>query len=176
LARHLRDKAPDTSRPCACDTRRSCSSNTLLKKATAKPPRPYYLLLTGRDASSHPTRDLRPQTVDGRDTSSHPTLTRGLALDPLSSGRSPLQPSYTRGLALDPLSSGRSRGWGRASAPRCQCPSSSARHSPQPARKERATSEFWIVCGIPCSGSEAGSYLRLMDLVYHSTLGLRVIK
>ena len=27
-----------------------------------------------------------------------------------------------------------------------------------------------------CSGSETGSYLRLMDFVYHSTLGLRVIK
>ena len=27
-----------------------------------------------------------------------------------------------------------------------------------------------------CSGSEAGSYLRLLDFVYHSTLGLRVIK
>jgi len=27
-----------------------------------------------------------------------------------------------------------------------------------------------------CSGSEAGSYLRLIDLLYHSTLGLRVIK
>ena len=26
-----------------------------------------------------------------------------------------------------------------------------------------------------CSGSEEGSYLRLIDLVYHSTLGLRVI-
>ena len=26
-----------------------------------------------------------------------------------------------------------------------------------------------------CSGSEAGSYLRLMDFVYHSTLGLRAI-
>jgi len=26
------------------------------------------------------------------------------------------------------------------------------------------------------SGSEAGSYLRLMDFVYHSTLGVRVIK
>jgi len=25
-----------------------------------------------------------------------------------------------------------------------------------------------------CSGSEAGSYLRLIDFVYHSTLGLRV--
>jgi len=27
-----------------------------------------------------------------------------------------------------------------------------------------------------CSGSEAGSYLRLIDVVYHSALGLRVIK
>jgi len=27
-----------------------------------------------------------------------------------------------------------------------------------------------------CSGSEAGSYLRLIDLVYQSTLGLRVMK
>ena len=27
-----------------------------------------------------------------------------------------------------------------------------------------------------CSGSEAGSYLRPMDFVYHSTLGLRVVK
>ena len=27
-----------------------------------------------------------------------------------------------------------------------------------------------------CSGSEAGSYLRLIDFVYHSTLGLSVIK
>ena len=27
-----------------------------------------------------------------------------------------------------------------------------------------------------CSGSEAGSYLRLIDSVYHSTLGVRVIK
>jgi len=26
-----------------------------------------------------------------------------------------------------------------------------------------------------CSGFEAGSYLRLIDFVYHSTLGLRVI-
>ena len=30
--------------------------------------------------------------------------------------------------------------------------------------------------GQMCSGSEAGSYLRLIDLVYDSTLGLRVIK
>ena len=27
-----------------------------------------------------------------------------------------------------------------------------------------------------CSGSEAGSYLRLIDSVYHTTLGLRAIK
>jgi len=27
-----------------------------------------------------------------------------------------------------------------------------------------------------CNGSETGSYLRLIDFVYHSTLGLRVIK
>ena len=27
-----------------------------------------------------------------------------------------------------------------------------------------------------CSGSEAGSYLRLIDFVYHSSLGLRVLK
>ena len=27
-----------------------------------------------------------------------------------------------------------------------------------------------------CSGSEAGSYVRRIDFVYHSTLGLRVIK
>jgi len=27
-----------------------------------------------------------------------------------------------------------------------------------------------------CSGSEEGSYLRLIDFGYHSTLGLRVIK
>ena len=27
-----------------------------------------------------------------------------------------------------------------------------------------------------CSGSEEGSYARLIDCVYHSTLGLRVIK
>ena len=30
--------------------------------------------------------------------------------------------------------------------------------------------------GGQCSDSEAGSYLRLIDFVYHSTLGLRVIK
>jgi len=35
--------------------------------------------------------------------------------------------------------------------------------------------EFWEQ-SLGCSGSEAGSYLRLIDFVYHSTLGLRVIK
>jgi len=30
--------------------------------------------------------------------------------------------------------------------------------------------------GLGFRGSEAGSYLRLIDFVYHSTLGLRVIK
>jgi len=35
----------------------------------------------------------------------------------------------------------------------------------------------WQCQGVEkCSGSEAGSFLRLMDFVYHSTLGLRVIK
>ena len=32
----------------------------------------------------------------------------------------------------------------------------------------------WVV--EMCSGSEAGSYLRRIDFVYHSTLGVRVIK
>ena len=27
-----------------------------------------------------------------------------------------------------------------------------------------------------CSGSEAGSYFRLIDFVYHSTLGLKVVE
>ena len=27
-----------------------------------------------------------------------------------------------------------------------------------------------------CSGSEAGSYVRLIDFVYHSTLGLKVME
>ena len=40
----------------------------------------------------------------------------------------------------------------------------------------------WLVedgnkyCTEMCSVSEAGSYLRLIDFVYHSTLGLGVIK
>ena len=29
---------------------------------------------------------------------------------------------------------------------------------------------------VMCSGSEAGSYLRLIDLLYHSTPGLRAIQ
>jgi len=33
-----------------------------------------------------------------------------------------------------------------------------------------------MVLAETCCGSEAGSYLRLIDVVYHSTLGLRVIK
>jgi len=32
------------------------------------------------------------------------------------------------------------------------------------------------VKGLVCSGPEAGSYLRRIDFVYHSTLGLRVIE
>ena len=32
-----------------------------------------------------------------------------------------------------------------------------------------------LVRGEMCSGSEAGSDLRLIDFAYHSTLGLRVI-
>ena len=31
-------------------------------------------------------------------------------------------------------------------------------------------------CTEMCSGSEAGSYLSLIDFVYHSSLGLRVMK
>ena len=31
-------------------------------------------------------------------------------------------------------------------------------------------------CTEMCSGSEAGSYLRRIDVVYHSILGLRVVK
>jgi len=46
-----------SSRPYACDTRTSYASKASLKKATATPPRPLYLLLVGRDDSGHPTRD-----------------------------------------------------------------------------------------------------------------------
>jgi len=34
----------------------------------------------------------------------------------------------------------------------------------------------WRVVTVTCSGSEAGWYLRRIDFVYHSTLGLRVIE
>jgi len=34
----------------------------------------------------------------------------------------------------------------------------------------------WRLANDLCSGVEAGSYLRRIDFVYHSTLGLRVIK
>ena len=34
----------------------------------------------------------------------------------------------------------------------------------------------WVRDIPQCSGSEAGSYLRLIDFVYHSTVALRVIK
>ena len=40
---------------------------------------------------------------------------------------------------------------------------------------ERRTSRVNLFSRM-CSGSEAGSYLRLMDFVYHSTLCLRAIK
>ena len=36
--------------------------------------------------------------------------------------------------------------------------------------------QSWVGHLEMCSGSEAGSYLRLIDFVCHSTLGLRVIK
>ena len=41
---------------------------------------------------------------------------------------------------------------------------------------ESETSDVGAAFFQMCSGSEAGSYLRLVDVVYHSTLGLRVIK
>jgi len=44
--------------------------------------------------------------------------------------------------------------------------------SRQPERAVRASSYLTEMC----SDSEVGSYLRLIDIVYHSTLGLRVIK
>ena len=44
--------------------------------------------------------------------------------------------------------------------------------------REKFFSDLWVSVLPPemCSGSEAGSYSRLMDFVYHSTLGLRVIQ
>ena len=42
---------------------------------------------------------------------------------------------------------------------------------------DRYSSQFENNCFTEmCSGSEAGSYLRLIDFVYHSTLGSRVTK
>ena len=43
-------------------------------------------------------------------------------------------------------------------------------------RAQGVGSRGWGSVTEMCSGSEAGSYLRLIDFVYHSTLGLRVIK
>ena len=40
----------------------------------------------------------------------------------------------------------------------------------QPCRSQFENDYFTEIC----SGSDAGSYLRLIDFVYHSTLGLRV--
>ena len=39
-------------------------------------------------------------------------------------------------------------------------------------RRDRVSNYFTAMC----SGFEAGSYLRLIDVVYHATLGLRVTK
>ena len=50
-----------------------------------------------------------------------------------------------------------------------QAPTKSDAHQPTSQFKNNYFTEM-------CSGSEAGSYLRLVDFVYHSTLGLRVIK
>ena len=65
-------------------------------------------------------------------------------------------------------------------APRASCVSSKPRGScarPIAAARSPATSQFEInLFTEMCSGSEAGSYLRLIDFVYLSTLGLRVIK
>ena len=41
-------------------------------------------------------------------------------------------------------------------------------------RKSRGVEENYFT--EMCSGSEAGSYLRLKDFVYHSTLDLKVVK
>jgi len=44
--------------------------------------------------------------------------------------------------------------------------------APAPAAAPDSHTNLYLLC----SGSEAGSYLRLIDFVYHSTLGLRAIK
>jgi len=46
-------------------------------------------------------------------------------------------------------------------------------HQPERAGETRFENNYFTEM---CSGSEAGSYLRLIDFVYHPTLGLRVIK
>jgi len=46
-------------------------------------------------------------------------------------------------------------------------------HEPQRIKRESVVVNYFTEM---CSGSEAGSYLRLIDILYHSTLGLRVIK
>jgi hypothetical protein len=57
---------------------------------------------------------------------------------------------------------------GRATPPRPSTPAS---------RVRRLTSQFENYYFTEmCSGSEAGEYLRLMDFVYRSTLGLREVK
>ena len=43
-------------------------------------------------------------------------------------------------------------------------------------RRKRCPGHRGRISGGMCSGSEAGSYLRLVDFVYHSTLGFRVKK
>ena len=48
--------------------------------------------------------------------------------------------------------------------------------SPSPSEKVGSVDTGLGGSGAVGSGSEAGSYLRLIDFVYHSTLGLRVIK
>jgi len=52
--------------------------------------------------------------------------------------------------------------------------------NPTPSNERCCGAPRMSACGVHftemCSGSEAGSYLRRIDLVYHSTVGLRVIK
>ena len=52
--------------------------------------------------------------------------------------------------------------------PLCQIASSSLMAAERRPREHNCFTET-------CSGSEAGSHSRLIDFVYHSTLGLRVI-
>ena len=83
------------------------------------------------------------------------------------------------------------RFWRNCSGSRARCRnpslplSSSTRYIPNPATYTPNLTLFLSLAhgprarrvqGLGCSGSEAGSYLRLIDFVYHSTLGLRVIK